>query len=751
MAKLGAEIGLPTVEPGRAPGVYQTAQATADTFGASQARERARAAQGIAQDMQQLSGTVIKAIDYYDETAADDAANQFQARVGTLLNGDPNVQGPDGQPDLGYLATRGRMALDERERVEKRITEYEKELQAGLKNERQRKKFSDFATKYRTTVTGKISNHADTQNVAWSESVNVATEKLALDQIAQDPTNAVSLATAAADLRSARVKTAQLKGGGPELVAQAIASADRDFIKTQTQAIAVTDPVRALEILDKNRNAVGVDYDNLANAFRVRASEQKGLAAAEVAIARVSGQPLPPAPVDTPQGRSPILTAILNQESNDNPNAPTSVNGAVGPGQILPGTFQQFAQPGERIDNPDDNRRVAQRIVETYERKYNGDPARVAVAYFSGEGNVAPEGSPTPWKRDVVDGNGKSVSSYVDDVNARLGGGVRARIAEGKAVAVASIMADKSLDPKARSTALTRINQQFEIMNLAALSDEKAKKDAEEKAADGYVQAILKGETVGLLAQITNDRALSSSKREHLANMLNQHIKGDLGGDLKTYGPGFYDIWRRVHAPQGDPNRITDPTQLFAMVGPQTGVDGQTVPGKLTVAGVAKLAEEIKGKRTPEGEAASAMKTQFFANAKAQISGSNDFFKMRDPKGEELFLKFQAQVYPLIEQGFRDGKTAAQLFNPDSPDYVGRVIAGFKRTPAQIMADLESAGTNVPNAAAGKVDTSTPDGLRAAVASGAITREEGIRIGLERGWIRAAAPKPTGPQVPISQ
>ena len=130
-----------------------------------------------------------------------------------------------------------------------------------------------------------------------------------------------------------------------------------------------------------------------------------------------------PAPVGQPMNLpgATLNKAIIGQESGGNPNIGTSVDGARGIGQILPATFQRFANPGERIDNADDNLRVSQRITDTYLQKY-GDPARAAVAYFSGEGNVAPPGSPTPWKVDRTDGNGKSVSSYVSDVMGRVQG-----------------------------------------------------------------------------------------------------------------------------------------------------------------------------------------------------------------------------------------------------------------------------------------------------------------------------------------
>lgn len=121
---------------------------------------------------------------------------------------------------------------------------------------------------------------------------------------------------------------------------------------------------------------------------------------------------------------APLHAAILGQESGNNSNVGTSTDGAVGPGQITPDTWKQYAQPYEDINDPDDNRAVSGRIIDHLHDKFGGDPARVAVGYFSGPGNVAPAGSPTPWKNDVTDGNGKKVSSYVGDVLGRLGSAV---------------------------------------------------------------------------------------------------------------------------------------------------------------------------------------------------------------------------------------------------------------------------------------------------------------------------------------
>lgn len=134
---------------------------------------------------------------------------------------------------------------------------------------------------------------------------------------------------------------------------------------------------------------------------------------------------------------SVLKQAIIGQESGGNPNIKTSVDGAIGIGQITPGTFARYAKPEERIDNPKDNLAVSHRMIDLYSQKY-GDPARVAVAYFSGEGNVAPPGSPTPWKNDAKDGNGKSVSSYVSDVLGRMQGGNPAQVAQSSTITSAA-------------------------------------------------------------------------------------------------------------------------------------------------------------------------------------------------------------------------------------------------------------------------------------------------------------------------
>ena len=115
-----------------------------------------------------------------------------------------------------------------------------------------------------------------------------------------------------------------------------------------------------------------------------------------------------------------LFHAIFGQESTFGQNAKTSSRDAHGPMQITPGTFAEYAKPGERLDNYDDNLAVGHRIIHDLYTRYGGDPGRVAVGYFSGKGNVAPMAFNTPYKVDSNDGTTKT-SEYVNGILKRLG------------------------------------------------------------------------------------------------------------------------------------------------------------------------------------------------------------------------------------------------------------------------------------------------------------------------------------------
>jgi soluble lytic murein transglycosylase-like protein len=182
------------------------------------------------------------------------------------------------------------------------------------------------------------------------------------------------------------------------------------FSRAIAQAVTIrsaTDPAGAQALLERYKAEMDAGtVATLTTSLRapVERSRAEGAATATMAGRGTAGS---------------IHDAILMQESGGR-DGQVSVDGARGRMQIMPGTWAQYARPGENIDNPADNQAVGRRIIDDLSAKAGGDPARIAVGYFSGPGNIAPPGSPTPWKEDRRDGNGMSVSRYVAQVLNRM-------------------------------------------------------------------------------------------------------------------------------------------------------------------------------------------------------------------------------------------------------------------------------------------------------------------------------------------
>jgi muramidase (phage lysozyme) len=208
----------------------------------------------------------------------------------------------------------------------------------------------------------------------------------------------------------------------------------------------------------------------------------------------------------------------------------------------------------------------------------------------------------------------------------------------------------------------------------------------------------------------------------------------------RTYGAGFYDMYRRIHLPEGDPDRVTDGSQLYGHVGPQ---------GDLTVAGVDKLVTEIQARKSPEGVAETEMKAQFLKNARAQITGTDEGLHIKDPKGDELYLKFLAQVLPQYDAARKEGKSAPALFNPDSPDYLGKAIAGFRRPMDQWYADTIHDQASPSTFDVTKVNSL--DDLVAAYRAGNVDKATADATAIARGWATRKPPPVPMPTVPTSQ
>lgn len=267
-----SRITAPEIRQPVAPNV------TADTFGAARARGLEQAGEGL-----QRMGR------FFNEAAADNASNNYEEQVNKLLHGDPTKKGPDGQPDTGYFGLKGRAALDAREGIVKQMDELLTNTRNGLPAPDSQLRFNSFSRRFRAITNARVGEYADTQSKVWMNSVYNATAKNQIEKISREADNDESFMHSTADLIDARVKQAQLQGGGPELLKQAVEGAQQEALTARLNIISAQDPARAMRMLEANKDVAGSRYDDLYNRFRVRADQQVGTEYADV----VSGRQMP--------------------------------------------------------------------------------------------------------------------------------------------------------------------------------------------------------------------------------------------------------------------------------------------------------------------------------------------------------------------------------------------------------------------------------------------------------------------------
>lgn len=244
--------------------------------------------------------------------------------------------------------------------------------------------------------------------------------------------------------------------------------------------------------------------------------------------------------------------------------------------------------------------------------------------------------------------------------------------------------------------------------------------------------------------QIVNTPGLTRESQDRLIKFV--HAAGGDNKDRKDYGPGWLPLFNQATAKQGDPQRLSDPSQLY----------GHVSNGDITVSGMKMLETLMTGRKTAEGETAATGLALFKKNAEHQLVHSTPYFK--DPKGEQLTTDFMMSALPAYYDGIAHNKTPAQLLTSTSPDFIGKNLESFKRTPNEISGDLYSANKDQmaePKPAAKQIDTTNPQAVIEAVLTGKMTRADADVIALKNKWAgpnRPAAPAaPAGPQVPISQ
>lgn len=242
---------------------------------------------------------------------------------------------------------------------------------------------------------------------------------------------------------------------------------------------------------------------------------------------------------------SSLASALTSQESGGNYNAVNKDSGALGKYQIMPSNLAAYAigADGQPLsDSPADQQyflnnssvqdNAFNAMLSDLNTRYNGDPAKVAAAYYGGDGAVQVLGTPAG---DTPQGKYPSINAYVKSITDKMNTGVgttgSSQIDTSKAgystqsLSTAGGLTQAAVDKAALAYATTGI---MPSVGLGSTGSAAAKRNAiqnraAELDANGQITAN-KAKLAGLTSTLT-DQTKYQNTIERSVNTVDDNIK----------------------------------------------------------------------------------------------------------------------------------------------------------------------------------------------------------------------------------
>lgn len=257
-----------------------------------------------------------------------------------------------------------------------------------------------------------------------------------------------------------------------------------------------------------------------------------------------------------------------------------------------------------------------------------------------------------------------------------------------------------------KTQTIAKIEHAMQALAIAEEATTKAKKEASDKAVDGYSQKIMKGEGLdGVYNEVASDPHLTGQAREGLSKWLTSVGAGDGIG----MGPKFKEAQAALLKPPGDPERISSPEQLIQMRN----------EGKLTAKGYANLLSDMNVlRKDPTGEQFGIIQTQ---NSMLKLAHAKLVFPeqqipgLKPIKDEEGELIYDGEFVPKFWSAYatfmkKPGANAYDFLNKDN---IEKLAVGMrseeKLRQARLRASAElGAAVMTPDQRAAQVMPAAP-------------------------------------------
>lgn len=214
--------------------------------------------------------------------------------------------------------------------------------------------------------------------------------------------------------------------------------------------------------------------------------------------------------------------------------------------------------------------------------------------------------------------------------------------------------------------------------HITAQTVEKLRIESEQRKAKEYADRDTQNVMLTRMysGQLSTKDILQSNldfgNKKEMLTMLQTHV--EQGEKIRTDAGTYVDIFNRIHAPDGDPNKITDESELNKYLGKG-----------LTLENINSFRAEIQNKHTEQGQFETKMEQQVLKAAEQSLVRANPMLGIKDPDGEMALAGFMQHFQQKKDEFRKAGKSIMDLLNPSSKDYVGNDIKTFMKTPQQIM------------------------------------------------------------------
>ena len=211
-------------------------------------------------------------------------------------------------------------------------------------------------------------------------------------------------------------------------------------------------------------------------------------------------------------------------------------------------------------------------------------------------------------------------------------------------------------NPEAWQKGVQQAELEFKMKNMALNEQKQALINMRTDAFTGVVQKIMKNPgDPGLVDEINNNPNLDGPMIENLNKLHDEKIKGTLAGDNKRFGSIYADTYKRIFLPDGDQNKIRDPSQILQM-GVTPGADGRLA---LTDEGIDRLTKVLGETKTSIDKTAEGHEINgVLAYAKDKLTNEDALpgRKLNDPVGSRLYdTEFVQSFFSYYERALPPG------------------------------------------------------------------------------------------------